>query len=170
MNTNQDHNYLDAVVKNTPFGIAILTLPNFECYKINTILADINGVKVEDHIGKTVKEVLPAAAELIVPRLQAVADSGKTSVTGQFTAKLREGEKVHTFEDTFFPIKNDEGQVIAVGGIIEEITDLEDSKEALHSKIEELEQVNKLMVGRENKMSQLKEKVKELEKQLDESK
>ena len=52
----------------------------------------------------------------------------------------------------------------------EKTKELEESKKELQSRIEELERLSKLSVGRELKMNELKEKIKELENKLKNSK
>ncbi len=42
----------------------------FKYFRINQELADINGLSVEEHLGKPLAEVLPQAAKDIVPVLQ----------------------------------------------------------------------------------------------------
>ncbi len=54
--------YLDIVLFNMPVGVAILEGPEFRYFRINQVLADLNGLPVEEHLGRPLEEVLPLAA------------------------------------------------------------------------------------------------------------
>ncbi|HNX10590.1 MAG TPA: PAS domain S-box protein [bacterium] len=56
-------------------------------------------------------------------------------------------------------IKNIHGEKIGIVGIISDVTKIRTAEQALNEKVEELERVNKLMVGRELKMVELKEEI-----------
>ena len=60
---------LDALSHTLPTGIAVLD-KSFRYISINSILAEFNGVAIEQHLGRTVAEVLPAMAETIMPMLE----------------------------------------------------------------------------------------------------
>jgi len=116
------YEYLDTILLNLPVGVAILEGPEFRYFKINKMLADLNGVSVKDHIGKTVAEVLPQAAEHIVPNLQKVLKSGESIINREFVVRLPKNPKaVLHLLDSFFPIKID-GKVKAVGVVVLDIT------------------------------------------------
>ena len=67
---------LDALSNVLPTGIAVLD-PSFRYISINSVLAEFNGVAIEQHLGRTVPEVLPALASTIMPLLEQVRDTGK---------------------------------------------------------------------------------------------
>ncbi len=66
--------------KEAPIGLCVFDL-DLRYEHINKWLADINGVPVEEHIGRTVREVLPHIAEIIEPQLRQVIETGE-SITG----------------------------------------------------------------------------------------
>ena len=70
--------YLDAILLNLPVGVAILEGDDFRYFRINQVLADLNGLRVEDHLGKPVSEVLPDAKS-IEENLRRVRDTGKAT-------------------------------------------------------------------------------------------
>ncbi|MEN9384669.1 MAG: hypothetical protein RL323_1812 [Pseudomonadota bacterium] len=58
-----------------PFGLALLDR-NLRYQRINTTLAQFNGVTVEQSVGRTVSEVLPDAYPALGPMLRTVLDQG----------------------------------------------------------------------------------------------
>ncbi len=59
-------------------------------------------------------------------------------------------------------LRSNDGQIIGVLGTYEDITTQKQAEDQLHQKITELERFNKVMVGRENRMIELKQEINEL--------
>jgi hypothetical protein len=78
--------------------------------------------------------------------------------------------QIHTMEVTGTALFAAPGQPIGTLGIMHDVTDRKKSEGEIREKIEEMEQLNQLMVGREIKMSELKNRVRELEEKLNETK
>jgi PAS domain S-box-containing protein len=64
------------------------------------------------------------------------------------------------------PIIDEEGEVIGTVGIARNITDRKKADEELKRRTEELERMNRLMVGRELKMTEMKKEIEELKKKV----
>jgi len=133
--------YLETILSNMPAGIAIMEGPEFRYVKINRRLAEINGLSVEDHLGRPLEEVLPDAATDIVPRLRQVMESGEPSSPFEFSAKLpKSPDEVFWFVDTFFPINDTNGEVRSIGAVVLEVTARKRAEIALQEAYGELEQ------------------------------
>jgi len=133
--------YLETILSNLPAGIAIMEGPEFRYWKVNSRLAELNGVSVEDHLGRPLAEVLPEAAPDIVPRLRQVVETGEPSSPFEFSTKLpKSPDETYWFTDTFFPIKDRNGRVQAVGAVVLEITARKRAEIALQEAYGELEQ------------------------------
>ncbi len=116
--------YLDTILLNLPTGVAILEGPDFRYFRINNMLAEINGLSIEDHLGRTLAEVLPAAAPDIQPGLNRVLQSGKPGQPREFSTRLpKDPQKDRHFIDTFFPIFGEEGKPRGVGAVVVDITE-----------------------------------------------
>jgi len=160
--SKNDYEYLDSILLNLPLGIAILEGPDFRYFKINKVLANMNGLSVEDHLGKTVAEVLPEAIEHIIPNLRKVLESGEPILGREFSVRLPKNlEKILHLMDFHFPIKID-GKIKAVGAIVMDITDRKNAEEELQKRNEELEKFNKIAIDRELRMIELKKEINEL--------
>jgi len=133
--------YLDTILFNMPAGVAILEGPEFRYSKINQTLANINGLSVEDHIGRPLEEVLPEAAKNIVPRLRKVWKSKKTSPQFEFSTILpKNPNQMKWFMDSFFPINGNDGKIKAVGVVVLDITNRKKTESALEESHDLLEQ------------------------------
>ncbi|MCH8021328.1 sigma 54-interacting transcriptional regulator, partial [candidate division KSB1 bacterium] len=126
--------YLDTILLNMPAGLAILEGPEFKYSRINQELADINGVPVEEHLGRPLAEVLPQAAKDIVPVLQKVLDTGESTPRREFSTRLpKDPDEIRHFIDSFFPIKGQDGEVKAVGAVVLDIGERKRAEEILAS-------------------------------------
>src|SRR5256885_3660625 len=67
---------LDAFFTTAPAGLAILDR-ELRYVQLNETLALMNGRPVADHLGHSVREVLPAIAATLEPMLQSILDTGE---------------------------------------------------------------------------------------------
>jgi len=114
---------LGSLLKHTPAGIAVLEGPEFRYVSINQKLAELNGLSVKDHLGKPLKEVLPHAAEDLLPVLRKIMKTGKAVSSREFSIALPKdsGKTVHLI-DYLFPIPDRHGRPMGIGAIVFDIT------------------------------------------------
>ena len=67
---------LEYLYETIPVGLTLLD-KDLKYLKINDLLAQINGIPAEEHIGKTLGEVLPELAERLEPIYRRVFDTGE---------------------------------------------------------------------------------------------
>jgi PAS domain S-box-containing protein len=138
---DETQTYLDQVLAHFPAGIAVLDGPDFRYSHVNQRLADINGLSVAEHLGKTLAEVLPGAAPDILPRLQRVRDTGAPSPEYEFTTMLpRDPHALRCIVDSCFPIFGDDGSVRAVSVVVLDVTRRNEAESALRDTRDTLQQ------------------------------
>ncbi|MEG4446827.1 PAS domain S-box protein [Microcoleus sp. AT9_B5] len=92
--------------------------------QINEVLAQINGVCVADHIGRSVREVLPEFAPTVEPMLQSILDTGKPILDCELVGETpKEPGIVRYWQASYYPLFDENGIVFGLGGIVIEITD-----------------------------------------------
>ncbi len=130
--------YLDAVLMHLPVGVAILEGEDFRYFRINQALADINGLSIEEHLGKTVAEIIPDSAK-ILSSLRKVRDQRQASPERYFTIRLPHNpdSDVHLM-DFHFPIVVD-GVVKAIGAVVLDVTARKQREDELKKAYVELE-------------------------------
>ena len=96
---------------------------NLRYLLINDWLAALNGIPVENHLGRRINEVVPAIAAGVESQLRRVINTGKPIVGGTVDAETPAYPGLtRTFRHDYFPVESAEGAVIGVGCIVEENT------------------------------------------------
>lgn len=114
---------LENLYETAPIGLAFMDVDlRFE--KVNQMLADINGIPVEQHIGKHIGEVLPAAiVDSIGPLLRRVVEKGEEvsniEVQGTFPS---EPDIMRDWLASYHPVRDQNNKIIGVSGVVLEIT------------------------------------------------
>lgn len=103
---------LDALSHTLPTGIAVLD-SSFRYICINSILAEFNGVCIQQHLGRTVEEVLPDLADSIMPLLQQVRDTGKAILNFSIVGTNKDTEQSQ-WSGSYIPLFNTQQQVCGI--------------------------------------------------------
>ncbi|MGA9923004.1 MAG: PAS domain S-box protein [Isosphaeraceae bacterium] len=122
---------VDSMLANATVGLAFADR-ELRCIRINQYLADINGLPIEEHLGRTLHDLVPQIAESIESDLQEVFATGRP-VSGREIALER---PARPSEDRYlvlghYPVFSADGSVLSVGTSVTDITDRKRSEEAL---------------------------------------
>lgn len=116
---------LDALYADAPLGLALLDA-DLRFVRLNSALAEMNGIPVSAHIGKSAWDLVPELRESAEPMLRRVIDSGETQrdvmVTGRTPAWP---DQMRNWCEQFYPVHDPKGAVTGVGIIAEDVTDRE---------------------------------------------
>ncbi|MEG3984003.1 PAS domain S-box protein [Microcoleus sp. T3B2] len=92
--------------------------------QINEVLAQMNGVCVADHIGRSVREVLPELAPTVEPMLQGILDTGKPILDYELVGETpKEPGILRYWQGSYYPLLDENGKVFGVGALVIEISD-----------------------------------------------
>ena len=123
---------LELIYRTAPVGLCVLDR-ELRFVHINERLAEINGIPVEDHIGKTVREVVPDVALQNEALLLHVLKSSEPVLNYELTAETPAQPGVRrTWLNQYWPLRNDAGEVYGINVVAEDITDrrsLEESRQ-----------------------------------------
>jgi len=92
---------------------------------INKWLARINGLSVEEHIGRDVRDILPQVAAGVLPEILPVLETGEPVInsTNHVETAAHPGIK-RLYQYSFFPVKSPDGNVTAVDCVVADISDV----------------------------------------------
>ncbi len=127
---------LNAFFVSAPLGLTIVDR-ELKFIQINELLAEINGISVEKHLGKTVGEVLPHIAPNIEPLYQQVLATNQPILNIELSsASITQHQVMRDFLVSYFPIPGEDNIPAGVGGVLIEITALKRAETALREREE----------------------------------
>lgn len=109
--------YVDA-----PLGLAMLDR-DLRYIRINRLLAEINGVSIEDHVGRSVREIVPELAAQAEEVFGQVLRTGKPLCGIVLGGETRSQPGIKRFwRENVYPILAPDGSVLGVNVTVEECT------------------------------------------------
>ncbi|MBC8240779.1 MAG: PAS domain-containing protein, partial [Alphaproteobacteria bacterium] len=114
---------LAIMFRDLPVGLCTFDL-DFRYIFVNKWLAALNGALAEEHIGRTIHEVIPDIAANAEVQLREVVETGKPVIGGEIVAEtpLFPGEK-RSFENTYTAVKDAEDGMIWVNCPTQDVTE-----------------------------------------------
>lgn len=123
--------HLDLVFEHVGVGLGLL---DRDCrfLIVNDELAEMNGVSVKAHLGRLVRDVLPALADSLDPIYQSVLTTGKPAenIHVQGETPAQPGVSRHWMA-SYYPNRNPDGDVVGLLLVVREVTDEVRMKDAL---------------------------------------
>ncbi len=101
-------------------GLCILD-PGLHYIAINRTLADMNGVSAEDHLGRTLREILGDLADRVEEKISEVVQTQRP-MGFEFSGKLPSKKESSHWIAHYLPIVNAEGTVSRIGAVVLEVT------------------------------------------------
>jgi PAS domain S-box-containing protein len=132
---------IEDLYHNTPVGMCVLDR-DLRFLRINERLAEINGIPAADHIGKTVRDLMPKLADAVEPEMRCILETGEPKLDIEIVSETPAHPGVkRTWTEQWLPIKDSQGQVIGLSIVVEEITARKRAEEELRHLNENLEQL-----------------------------
>jgi PAS domain S-box-containing protein len=122
---------LQLIYDTAPIGLAFLSR-DCRYLQINQRLTEICGISVADHIGRTVRETVPAVAEQVELIVQTILRTGEPIIGIEVNGQRPDGTNAERFWLTsWHPMKGPEGTVVGINVVAEEITERKRTEAAL---------------------------------------
>jgi len=125
----------------SPVGLFIVDR-DLRYVRVNAMLAELNGLAPEDHVGRRVTDVVPMSDGAVERHVSHVIDTGEelrdADVSGPPSGPGGESRHLHM---TYFPIGEREGRVQFVGGVAVDVTERRRAAAALRELSQRLEAV-----------------------------
>ena len=129
---------IEAIYNSAPIGLCVLDR-NLRFVRINDRMAKINGFPPEEHIGKTLQEIVPDLAEQGEIVAKEVFETKKKVMGREFNGITPAKPGVlRTWIEQWYPVKGSSNQIIGINVAVLEITDIKRADKALKKSEEKL--------------------------------
>ena len=114
---------IEQVYRYSPVGLVLMD-KDYRFVRINERMAEINGLPVEAHIGRTLREVLPDIADRVLELYRPVYERGEPVLDVEIRRRLpSEPDTERYYLANFFPFRSENGEVIGLIGAVVDITE-----------------------------------------------
>ena len=120
---------LDNLFTTAPVGLGFLDT-DLRFVRVNQALADISGRAVEEHLGRTLRDVLGEAADLVEPMMQRVLDTGEAELDVELSAPDPRGGGSRYWVVSYTALRGADGRTAGVSGVIIDVTERRRALEA----------------------------------------
>ena len=146
---------LQQIYDTAPIGVACLS-PDCRYLQINQHLTEICGISVADHIGRSVRDCVPALADAVEQIVRSIMETGEP-VTGIEVAGQRPDQTVERSWITYWhPLRDLDGDIVAINVAAEEITarkrheqEIRSAKEAAETALRNLRETQHSLIEAE---------------------
>ena len=131
---------LATVYRTAPVGLAFLDT-DLKFIRVNDFLAEINGRPAEDHMGRTLHQVLPAPLAAAVETIyREVICKGEPTLDQEIRSVAPSNSAVERiWLASHFPVRDEQGDVLGVNTVVREITEQKKTEESLRSSYEQIQ-------------------------------
>ncbi|HIK14168.1 MAG TPA: PAS domain S-box protein [Leptolyngbyaceae cyanobacterium M33_DOE_097] len=139
---------LTALIASSPIAIALCDR-DLRYLHANEALANVNGIPLSEHIGRTFEEVLPAWAPVLTPILQQVMATQEPVLNQEIVGVTHPSDVVRHALVNFFPVCLPSGEVLGVGVTSVDISDLkriEDERERVQHELQQTLQTLRTLI------------------------
>ncbi|GAP98747.1 sensor histidine kinase [Leptolyngbya sp. NIES-2104] len=115
---------LETIYDTAPIGLCFQDT-NLRYVRINGTLAEINGVSIEDHLGRTLHEAIPVVADALEPIFRRVLETGEPLLNQELRlATQGQPDVLRDWLASYVAVKNSSGEVLGVNVTVQEMTQL----------------------------------------------
>ena len=113
---------LQLIYDTAPIGLACLS-PDCRYLQINQRLTEICGISVEDHLGRFVRDCVPALADSVEAIVRSIVETGEPVVGIEVAGQRADQAEERHWVTYWHPLRAPSGEIIAVNVAAEEITE-----------------------------------------------
>ncbi|MEG4531978.1 PAS domain S-box protein [Microcoleus sp. D2_18a_D3] len=122
---------IDSLLEASPLAICFMDR-EMRFIRINQVLAELNGLPIEQHLGQDFRQLLPEHAAKFAPIIQQVLETGQPVLNLEMSGEP-DGKPGYFgyWLANYYPVKNEREEIIGVGLIITDVTAAKQTELAL---------------------------------------
>ena len=113
---------LRLIYDTAPIGLACLSL-DCRYLQINQRLTEICGISLEDHLGRSVRECVPALADSVEAIVRSIVETGEPVIGIEVAGQRADRIEERYWVTYWHPLRAQSGEIVAVNVAAEEITE-----------------------------------------------
>jgi PAS domain S-box-containing protein len=121
---------LKSIYDTAPIGLACLS-PDCRYLQINQRLTAICGISVENHLGRFVRDCVPALADTVAEIVRSIMETGEPVVGIEVVGQRADQVEQRYWMTYWHPLRAQNGEIVAVNVAAEEITERKRAEEEL---------------------------------------
>jgi PAS domain S-box-containing protein len=113
---------LDTLLSSAPVGLGFLD-PQLRYIRLNQALAEIDGLPIEAHLGRTPDEITPQLSAGLAPLSRNALATGKPAVNAEVSGETlaAPGQQRHWLV-SYYPVRAASGMLLGLGAVVTDIT------------------------------------------------
>ena len=132
------HAELEAVYHQVPAGLCVLDR-ELRYVRVNRRLAEINGIPMQEHLGRTIRELMPQVADAVEDDFRRILNTGEPIIETEVSGVMpSQPGVVRHFLASYYPFRF-EGRVVGINVVVQENTDRVRAAEDLRESAERLQ-------------------------------
>jgi PAS domain S-box-containing protein len=113
---------LQLIYDTAPIGLAVLS-PDCRYLQLNQRLTEICGISVEDHLGRSVRDCVPALADAVEGIVRSIMNTGEPVSGIEVASQRADKTEDRSWVTYWHPLRDPTGEIIGVNVAAEEITE-----------------------------------------------
>jgi PAS domain S-box-containing protein len=123
---------LQLIYDTAPIGLAFLS-PDCRYLQINHRLTEICGIPVEGHLGRSVRECVPALADSVEAIVRSVIETGEPVIGVEVAGQRADQPDLRSWITYWHPVRGPDNEIIGINVAAEEITERKRAEAALRA-------------------------------------
>jgi PAS domain S-box-containing protein len=131
--------YDEAMHRQAPVGLSLIDR-DLRYVRVNQVIADLNGVSIEEMLGRPYRDFSPETADVAEPFLRRVMEEGRSIRNLEVRARPPADPQVeHVFLLSLDPVRDADGEVIGCTSAVQDVSELRRSEQVAARRLQELE-------------------------------
>ncbi len=138
---------IESIYASVPIGLNFVDT-NLRFVRINEHLAQINNVPVAEHIGRTLREVLPNLSDKLEPLYRQVIESGLPIINRKVHGTIPAQPGIERYWlVNYYPLRGHDGEMLGVNSVVQDITERQRTEKKLRHQAQIINQIHDSVIA-----------------------